>query len=53
MFQGSEGVPSMMYVRLTGLEPLYGHERSTCYIQFVNAHLKSVPLGKVAELRAR
>jgi hypothetical protein len=26
------------------LESLYGHERSTCYIQFVNARLKSVPL---------
>ncbi len=40
----------MMRVRLTVLEPLYGHERSTYYIQFVNAHLKSVPLEKVAEI---
>jgi hypothetical protein len=53
MFQGSECVTSMRRVRLTVLEPLYGHERSTYYIQSVDAHLKSVPLEKVAELRGR
>jgi hypothetical protein len=35
------------------LEYLHGHERSTYYTLFVIAHLKSVPLEKVAELRAR
>jgi len=43
----------MMRVRLNGFEPLHVHERSTYYILFVNVQPKSVPLEKVAELRAR